>query len=281
MRHCHVRRSLSAILPCAGVLLSGTVAAEPQAADQTTPANRTPPAKAAAAPVPAAKATSDVPAAAPLPVGDEVRAWYLRNEIGGNFLPSISLADRSYDLGPGVLSWTGASLSMDAGVAWNTALGWRVTDQFAIEVASGIFYNTFGSLSGAISYDGTTLAGSVDVGGSLLQVPVMAGARLELPVARDLWLNLGASAGGIYLHGDLDTTISDGVGEVRINGSDGAWAFAYSATIGLEWDLSADWGVGIAYRFVGTTSANFGPFDFIGAAGVYNQNVAATVTLRF
>lgn len=257
--HAHLRRSFVPILPCAGVLLSGTVAAAPQAAG----------------------ITSDVPAAAPLPAGDEVRAWYLRNEVGGNFLPSISLADRSYDLGPGVLSWTGAALSMDAGVAWNAAFGWRVTDQFAIEVGSGIFYNTFGSLSGAVSYDGTTIAGSVDVGGSLLQVPVMAGARLELPVARDLWLNLGASAGGIYLHGDLDTTISDGVDELRINGSDGAWAFAYSATIGIEWDLSADWGVGIAYRFVGTTSATFGPFDFIGTAGIYNQNVAATVTLRF
>ncbi|NDE77124.1 MAG: hypothetical protein EB039_13850, partial [Proteobacteria bacterium] len=53
-------------------------------------------------------------------------SWYLRNEVGANLIPSISLKDKSVDLGFGTATATGGKLSMDAGVAWNVAVsfGW-------------------------------------------------------------------------------------------------------------------------------------------------------------
>lgn len=247
------------------------------------------PRKVAAAQAQAPKATKQAPAAArapepeaaPLPAaGGEVRSWYLRNEVGGNFIPAIGLADRSVVDGPNTYSTNNATLSVDAGFSWTIAGGWRVTDILAIEVSSGLSYNEFSHVTGTVTENGTSVTGSLDVGGELIQVPVLAGARLELPIARDLWLNLGASAGGIYLGATLDSISGGGI-TVPLGGSDGAWAFAYSATLGLEWDLTADIGLGIAYRFLGTTSATFGPADLIGSQGIYNQNVLATVTLRF
>lgn len=275
------------------LLASVTLAAlevAPAARGQSAPSQ---PRTVAATQSPARKATKQMPAAertprapepeaAPLPAaGDEVRSWYLRNEVGGNFIPAIGLADKNLVVAGNSVSWSGASLSMDAGFAWNIAAGWRITDHVSVEVASGLAYNAFSSVTGSISLNGATAAGTTDVSGSLLQVPAMGGLRLELPAARDFWVNLGASVGAMYLNGSLDTTFSDGVTSVRVNGSDGAWAFAYSATLGVEWDLTADVGIGVAYRFIGTTSATFGPLDAIGSQGIYNQNVLATLTLRF
>ncbi len=265
-----------AALGSATVALGQASPAEPK----KVAAKQAPTSKATKPSSPAARAPE--PAVAPLPAaGDEVRSWYLRNEVGGNFIPAIGLADRSFALSGVSVAWTGATLSMDAGFGWNIAAGWRVTDMIAVELSSGLFYNTMDSVTGSITVDGFAASGSTDVSGSLIQVPAMVGARFELPVARDMWCNLGVSLGGVYLSGSLDTTLSNGTTSVRFNGTDGSWAFAYSATLGLEWDLSADLGLGLAYRFLGTTSATFGPADLIGSQGIYNQNVLATVTLRF
>lgn len=230
----------------------------------------------------APKADAPAPEAKPLPAaGDDVRAWYLRNELGGNLIPAIGLADRSGFVGTDLVTTSDASLSMDAGFAWTIAGGWRMADFLAFEVSSGLSYNRFSHVTGTVTVNGASGSGSIDVGGSLLQVPVLGGVRLELPVAGDLRVNLGASAGGVYLGADLDTTLSIGGFDVPLQGSDGAWAFAYSATAGIEWDLMAGFGIGVAYRFLGTTSATFGPADLFGSEGVYNQNVVATLTIRF
>lgn len=219
--------------------------------------------------------------AAPAAAGSTTRAWYLRNEVGANLIPDVSLNDKVITDGIDTVSWTGASLSLDAGVGWNIAFGVHVIDWLAFEVSSGLAYNQFDSVSGTIDLNGASVSGTLGVSGSILQVPVMAGPRAEFPIGDALRLNIGASVGGIYLHGDLDTTISDGTNAFTIDGSDGAWAFAYSATAGLDWQIAPGLGLGVAYRFLGTTSASFGPLDAIDVAAIYNQQVVGTITLRF
>jgi opacity protein-like surface antigen len=236
-------------------------------------------------------ATSAVLAQAAVPAGAadarpkaatvSTASWYLRNEVGGNLIPSISLADRSTTDGVNVVSISGATLSMDAGVAWNIAFGWKMNDMLGIEVSSGISYNSFDYVTGTVDLNGTAETGSVGVDGSLLQVPILAGPRLELPVGDSLRINLGASVGAICLHGQLDSTFNTGAGSFTLDGSDTSWAFAYSATFGLDWAVAPSVGVGVAYRFLGTTSAGFAEGDFIEADAIYNQQVMATVTLRF
>jgi opacity protein-like surface antigen len=208
-------------------------------------------------------------------------SWYLRNEVGGNLIPSISLRDRTVSDGVNTLSISGADLSMDAGVAWNIAFGWKMSDSLGIEVSSGISYNGFDYVTGTVDLNGAASTGSVGVDGSLLQVPILVGPRWELPVGDSLRINVGASVGAICLNGQIDSTFNTGAGAFTLDGSDTAWAFAYSATFGLDWAISPSLGAGVAYRFLGTTSAGFAEGGFIEADGIYNQQVMATVTLRF
>jgi opacity protein-like surface antigen len=211
-----------------------------------------------------------------------IASWYLRNEIGGNLIPSISIKDRTFLVGADTVAWSGASLSMDGGVGWNIAGGWHVNDWLALEISTGIAYNEFSSVSGSILVNGSTVAaGSTSIDGSLLQVPVLVGPRAEIPLGEKLRLNLGFSLGGIYLHGDLDSSFAVGAATVTVDGSDGSWAFAYSATAGLDWEIAPNLGLGVAYRFLGTTSASFGPNEAIEGEGVYNQQILATLTVRF
>ena len=221
------------------------------------------------------------PAAAPDAAGSAARAWYLRNEVGANLIPDISLKGKSISDGVDTVSWSDASLSLDAGVGWNIAFGVRVADWLSFEVSSGLAYNQFDAVTGTIDLNGASVSGTLDVSGSILQVPIMAGPRAEFPIGEALRINVGVSAGGIYLHGDLNTTISDGATAVTLDGSDGAWAFAYSATAGLDWQIAHGLGLGVAYRFLGTTSASFGPLGAIDAEAIYNQQIVGTVTIRF
>jgi opacity protein-like surface antigen len=233
--------------------------------------------------LPAALATSALaqsPADAggkPVAATTSTAAWYLRNEVGGNLIPSISLRDKSITVGADTVSVSGAELSMDGGVGWNIAFGLRLSDSLALEVSSGLSYNQFDSVSGTIDVNGTSVSGTTGIDGHLLQVPILVGPRLELPLGEAFRLNVGASVGTIYLNGDLDSDING----VLLSGSDTSWAFAYSATLGLEWAMAPNFGLGVAYRFLGTTSASFGEGNLIEAGGIYNQQVLATLTIRF
>lgn len=216
----------------------------------------------------------DAAPAAPAAATVSTSTWYLRNEVGGNLIPSIALKDRNV-LG---IQVSDADLSMNAGVGWNIAFGIKASDLLAFEISSGLSYNTFKSVSGTLD-DGVNPpdTGSLDADGHLLQVPILMGPRFEVPVGKDLRLNLGVSIGGIYLDGDLtqvDVVPIDGAG-------DSSWAFAYSATVGVDWELMPNVGVGVAYRFLGTTSASFGPESIIETNGIYNQQVLASLTIRF
>jgi opacity protein-like surface antigen len=220
--------------------------------------------------MPADEAAPAAPAAATV----STSSWYLRNEIGGNLIPSISLKDRTV-LG---IQVSDADLSMDAGVGWNIAFGIKANDLLAFEISSGLSYNTFKSVSGTLD-DGVNapLSGTLDADGHLLQVPILMGPRFEIPVGESLRLNLGASIGGMYLDGELTQ-----IDVLPIaGGGDSSWAFAYSATVGVDWAITPNIAVGAAYRFLGTASASFGPESIIETDGIYNQQVLASVTLRF
>jgi len=222
-------------------------------------------------------------AAAPPPAArSATAAWYLRNEVGGNFIPDISLKDKSITIGADVVSSTNASVAMDGGVAWNIAGGFHLNDWLALEMSTGIAYNDFDSVSGTISVNGTpTLAGTTGISGHLLQVPILFGPRAEVPLGENFRFNAGVSLGAIYIDGDLAASFTDGITTVSFDGGDSAWAFAYSVTLGLDWVIAPSVDLGLAYRFLGTTSASFGPDDLIEGEGVYNQQVLASLTIRF
>lgn len=227
-------------------------------------------------------ALADDGAAPPPPPASPTASWYLRNEVGGNLIPNISLKDKDVFVGADLLSSTNASISMDGGVAWNIVGGFRLNDGLSLEVGTGIAYNDFDSVSGTISVNGVpTLAGTTSVSGHLLQVPILVGPRAVVPVAEKLRLTAGLAIGGVYIDGDVAASFTDGVTTVSFDGGDSSWAFAYSVTLGLDWMVAESIDFGIAYRFLGTTSASFGPDDLIEGEGIYNQQILASLTVRF
>lgn len=160
---------------------------------------------------------------------------YLRNEIGGNLVPDLD-----------------SGLSLDAGVAWNLALGWQFTDFLSVEATSGVTYNTFDSLAGS------------PIDGSLLQVPVLGQVRFEVPLASYVNFVVGGGAGVMYIDASSSSIPSSA-----------NWEFAYTATGGLEFPVGTGGAFGVFYRFLGTSDTSFA------SSGIFNQQIVASFTLRF
>lgn len=211
-------------------------------------------------------------------------AFYVRNGVGANLLSSISLDNRANAFG----SVTGAKIHMDTGVAWELDLGWRFSDLLSVEFSTGLAYNSIDRISGTVTeFGGGTVSGSVPLSGYLLQVPFMAGVNLDFPLYRPdapkgssgLWLRIGASVGGIYALGQLDT-----VPGVLTAGSDSDVTFAYGFSAALDWRLNQSMAFGVAYRFLGTGSASFNAIgipNLIETSGIYNQQVMGTFSISF
>ncbi len=211
-------------------------------------------------------------------------AFYVRNGVGANLVSSVSLDDRSNAIG----SVTGAKIHLDTGVVWELDLGWRFSDLLSVEFSSGLSYNSIDRISGTITEFGSgSISGSSPLNGYLLQVPFMAGVNLDFPLyqpdatkgASGLWLRVGASVGGIYALGHLDT-----VPGVITAGSDSDFTFAYGFSAALDWRLNQSMTFGIAYRFLGTGSASFNALGIPGlieTSGIYNQQVMGTFAISF
>ena len=155
-------------------------------------------------------------------------------------------------------------ISADPGIRWSLATGYRysLNPQFTLagELETGLLYNPLRNASAAAG-------GSAPVGGSYVQVPLLA--NVVLTYHGDRWEPYaGAGAGLSY------SVISvDSVGNNQVGALGGEIDPAWQIMAGVRYRLSERTSVGLGYKFLSVSPAGLG--------AVQNQSVGASVTFKF
>lgn len=259
-------------------------------------------------------ATAQAPAGAPEQAIAPVTAQefanrvYIGTSLGAAFLPKLKISDEFETEAAYGLSDVG--LETDIGAAFTIALGIHATENFSLEVQTGLTWVGFGGASGELSYlqrtagdptpsfDATLSGGS----GSFLQIPVMANATWRIPLTKrapgtddtSIGLILGGGFGAINTGADIsDITVAPTTPAVpdysmSINGN--GWSWAAQARVGLDIALSSRVSLGLEYRLIGLNEADLGSADFsedldrfsdITIETFIEQTISATLEFRF
>jgi len=247
-------------------------------------------------------------AIAPATAQEFANRVYIGTSLGAAFLPKLKISDEFETEAAYGLS--DAGLDTDIGAAFTIALGIHATENFSLEVQTGLTWVGFGGASGELSYlqrtagDPTpsfdaTLSGGT---GSFLQVPVMANATWRIPLTKrapgtddtSIGLILGGGFGAINTGADIsDITVAPTTGVVpaytmSINGN--GWSWAAQARVGLDIALSSRVSLGLEYRLIGLNEADLGSAEFsedldrfsdITIETFIEQTISATLEFRF
>ena len=245
-------------------------------------------------------------AIAPATAQEFANRVYIGTSLGAAFLPKLKISDEvateaAYGL-------TDVGLETDVGAAFTIALGIHATENFSLEVQTGLTWVGFGGASGEVSYlpqpadpipafDATLSGGT----GSFLQVPVMANATWRIPLTKrapgtddtSIGLILGGGFGAVNTGADIsgiDVALPGGSvsDAVSINGN--GWSWAAQARVGLDIALSSRVSLGLEYRLIGLNETDLGPADFsvdldrfsdITIETFIEQTISATLEFRF
>ncbi len=244
----------------------------------------------------AATAQSDVPASSSF--ADKL---YFTTDVGLNLVPDIKIKDLDFVptvgffRGQNLISLTDLKQSTDLGVRWDIGIGYELTDNFRIQMETGILDNSFHTIHGSIEVLGARVASGnladaflVETG-SLTQVPIMFAGIYEFDLgdgnrtdksALAGWRfspYIGGGIGTVYI--DSDAKLEAGAGlpvlfatnQLNIGGND--WVFGYQAMAGIEYEITNNWFFSISYRFLGLTEADFGPLTGAGATALAVERI--------
>ena len=189
------------------------------------------------------------------------KGWYMRAEIGANFVSKIGNGtnDVEINLHPG----------MDLGLSF----GYRFTKNWGVEVQTG---GTWNSIKNQVQAGRTE-----DLNGQFYQIPVMANAVLTLPLSDGDYEPLfgrGAEflaylgGGGEYIY----TEISDAPANLDNDG----WVFRYQLGLALNAQLAPNVKTGI-YGRISRTGALDANGIFPGYDPFNNYAVGISVDVRF
>ena len=229
-------------------------------------------------------------------------SFYFLGDAGVAFTQSINIANHTASATTGSL--TGAKLNLNIGARFDLGVGYQLTDSFALELASGLIWNSVSSVEGNL--EGTT-GGFVRIPlplqggqGNIYNVPFMLNGKFRVPLNKDkthpLSLTCGAGVGGIWSDASVNNITSPAATAIvpgaalSMNGN--AFAFAYQANLGLEWQLANHLYFGFGYAFLGTTALDYGPASFntnavgntfvgIRADAIYTHSLLGTLRYEF
>jgi opacity protein-like surface antigen len=197
--------------------------------------------------------------------------WYFRTDLGASF-PMETDLEEFLDLGP-----TGeADIEFDAGMRLGVAGGYRVNPWLALELESGVLFNSISDADG----------NSVDA--SLTQVPFMGNVVVQCNNF-DRWVPfIGVGAGGVSSVLDIDERVDTSAGTLFLDGNDADLVFAYQAFAGVRYEFNDRMGVGLVYRFMGAQGASWevenegASEDFeIAFDDVFTHSISALFHLHF
>lgn len=190
---------------------------------------------------------------------------------------------------------SGAKISLNTGMRFDVGLGYNLTDWLAVEVASGLIWNSVDRVEGTIlDTTGGLLGANLPLSGGsgdVYNVPIMFNGQVRLPVGKDLKLLLGGGIGAVWSDASVNSITTTAIPGLQASVSGNSWAFAYQANVGLEWELAKNLALGVRYAFLGTTETNYGPASFntsslvgvadIKADAIYTHSILATLKLEF
>jgi opacity protein-like surface antigen len=184
---------------------------------------------------------------------------YLNADAGAAFQQNASL----------VQNGVAQNATFNPGLRADITLGYDINDSWAAELETGIIWNSIDQVGG-ISL------GSIDQSVDIYSVPILANIVFKVPTKTPWSPYLGVGAGGV-----VSTFSFESAGTSY---SDTGLTFAYQAKAGLDYALSKNASIGIAYKFLGT----FNPRWFLSDAGdhvkldgVYIHAVVASFTWKF
>ena len=154
--------------------------------------------------------------------------WYVSGDVGGALQQDIF--DKS-DVG---------NLSFDPGVRADVILGYKLNDSLAVELESGIVWNSVDALRGVP-------LSAANQSADLYQIPILLNGTYHFQSGKFIYY-IGGGVGGAASIFDLTSR------SVGPNGSDVDFTFAYQAEAGIKYMINDRASIGIGYKFLGTLS---------------------------
>lgn len=219
--------------------------------------------------------------------------WHLVADAGGVFVPDINV--KSISSTATSLGLSNTSIDTDFGVRFDVGIGYDITPNFSIELASGMIWNGVDRVTGTVTDTTGGILGA-DLAlqggtGDIYNVPIMVNGQFRLPLSKDVHLNIGAGIGAVWSDASVNNIVSPSVPGVQASLNDSDWAFGYQGSIGLQWVLTANLSLGVGYAFLGMTELDYGRPSFndplivvendIRTKGTYTSSILGTLRWNF
>ena len=194
----------------------------------------------------------------------DLSKWYLTGDVGGVFQQDTTF---SQSTSPGVKT----PGTFNPGIRGDIAVGYNLNKSFAVELESGVLWNSIDKFGGVTLSQASQ---SLD----FYSIPVLAKVVYKVPTGNAWTPYFGVGAGGVIGMADFQNTAG--------HSSDTTFIFAYQAEAGLDYALTKNTSVGIAYKFLSTPTQRYylngpGINDHITLTGIYTHAIVASFTWKF
>src|SRR5437867_8113428 len=133
---------------------------------------------------------------------------------------------------------SGAKVRFDTGVRFSVAGGYQFKDWLAVELETGLIYNSVDRVTGSSNADF-----------SVSHVPFLANVVCQCPRMAPIVPYAGVGAGFAASVIDIDSFT---LGTTTVTGSESDIVFAYQAFIGARYELNERMGVSFTYKYFAT-----------------------------
>lgn len=213
--------------------------------------------------------------------------FYVATDIGVSILSDVKIKDYTPTPGSFEFGVSDVEADADAGVAWNIDFGFKFNDMISIELESGFYSNSFGGFSsGEFTTDVGLSTLIVGGDGNFTQIPVFVNCAFDIPLVKPetpasaggLSLKVGGGIGAVNVAADIDSIGAADLPGVFATVDGNSWEFGGQFKVGLAWQLTHSIELGIEYRLMAVSGANFGPASFsdpilVGIADVETETV--------
>jgi hypothetical protein len=193
--------------------------------------------------------------------GEANSGVYLRLNAAANFLDDVDIKNVPLS----AITTVGiqnAKISFNTGMNLDIGIGIPLTQSLALEISSGVAYNSVGSVSGTwITAAGSDTAAGGD--GHVYQVPLVAELVFTVYDNNTLQVNLRGGAGLQWTNADIKNVYASSLGPAfNASLSGNAFAFRYQFGIDFLVTIAPNISLGANCGYSGTTASNFGKSAF-------------------